>query len=131
MLSLRFRRFWIVTSWTVVIAAFIVCLVPSSMLAPVSLSDKSEHGLGYTALTLWFCGLYPSHSYRRIALSLVGMGILIEILQGLMNLGRHAELLDVVADSVGIVLGLLLAKAGLRNWAQWLESAVKFCFRGA
>ena len=44
-----------------------------------------------------------------IGVGLLVMGIVIEGLQGAMHLGRQADLVDVYANSIGIVCGLLLA----------------------
>ena len=54
-----------------------------------------------------------------IALFLLGVGI--EIGQHLMALGRSAELLDVVADTVGIVLGIVLSLLIRDSWLQRVE----------
>jgi hypothetical protein len=41
-----------------------------------------------------------------------------------MHLGRHADAMDVVANSTGIVAGLALCWLGLGGWAQWVEALV-------
>jgi VanZ family protein len=51
----------------------------------------------------------------------VVFGGLIELAQGMMRMGRHADLLDLVADSVGVVVGLLLALTPLGRWAGFIE----------
>jgi glycopeptide antibiotics resistance protein len=73
-------------------------------------------------MTVWFAGIYPRSRYALIALGLFLMGIVIEWVQGAMNLGRESDLRDVLANSVGIVAGLTLALAWLGGWAQRLES---------
>ena len=73
-------------------------------------------------LALWFAGIYPKSRYPMIGVALLVMGIVIEGLQGAMNLGRQADLRDVYANSLGIVCGLLLALAWLGGWAQRVEA---------
>jgi VanZ family protein len=53
---------------------------------------------------------------------LLAMGIAIEFAQGAMHLGRSADVKDVLANSIGIVIGLILSFAGLGRWAQWIDS---------
>jgi hypothetical protein len=42
-----------------------------------------------------------------------------------MNLGRHSDFRDILANSTGIALGLTLALVGLGGWADRLESLVR------
>jgi VanZ family protein len=123
-LTLRYPRLWLTLGWLAVIFAIVVCLVPANELPQAGLSDKSEHFLAYLLLSLWFGGIYPRASYWRVAISLCLMGILIEFAQGAMQLGRQADVLDVIANSSGIVAGLLLCWMGLGAWPQWVESLV-------
>lgn len=121
MLSARYPRLWLAIGWAMVIAAFIVCLVPGRDLPDTGMSDKSEHFICYATLMLWFAGLYPRARYWIIAGLLLLMGIIIEVAQGAMHLGRSADWHDVVANSIGIVIGLALAYAGLGNWMRWID----------
>jgi len=49
----------------------------------------------------------------KVAVPCVLFGILIELLQWLIPTGRHAELLDILADGVGVALGMILC-----NWVK-------------
>ena len=133
MLPLKYARFWSLASSVVVGAALYTCLAPIEMLAPELglFSDKLEHSVGYVALALWFGGLFPPSRYWAVGLGLLGMGIGVEILQGAMDLGRHADVRDVLANSLGIVAGLLLARVGLGQWAQRLEAYLNDWFERA
>jgi VanZ family protein len=123
MLSLRFPRLWLGLGWLAVALTIVVCLVPNDRLPqPPNLSDKSEHIIAYLLLSVWFGGIYERGRYWAIAAGLVIFGILIEIAQGVMGLGRSADVLDVIADSIGIVAGLMLCWFGLGSWMQWIES---------
>jgi VanZ family protein len=59
--------------------------------------------------------------YPLIAVAMMLFGGAIEIAQGAMNLGRDADILDFVADSVGIVVAMGLLYLGLGGWARWIE----------
>jgi len=41
-----------------------------------------------------------------------------------MGLGRDADVLDFVADSVGITLALILMYLGLGAWTRWVEGLI-------
>ncbi len=83
--------------------------------------DKWAHGIAFLILTLWFCGLYRRESYWRVAIGLLAFGLLIEVCQRMVSY-RTAELFDVAADAVGIVVGLLIAVAGIGGWCLQVET---------
>jgi len=121
MLSVRHARLWRVLSCVVIVAAIIVCLLPARDIPDVGVSDKWEHSVAYVLLTLWFAGLYPRSRYWVIALGLLLMGIAIEFAQADMHMGREGDVHDVIANTAGIAVGIVLALAGLGGWAQWID----------
>jgi VanZ family protein len=122
--DLRFARFWLVFGWVSVIAAFYYSLAPVYALKLPDWNDKVEHCLGYFLLTFWFCGIYPRRSYWKVGLAMLGMGALVEILQGLMQVGRHADVMDLVADAIGIAPALLISLTPLGRWPRWIEALI-------
>ncbi|WBA40726.1 VanZ family protein [Hymenobacter canadensis] len=56
------------------------------------------------------------HAYLIVLLGCVAFGLLIELLQMTMNLGRHGEWSDAISDALGGVIGLGLAYASRRWW---------------
>jgi VanZ family protein len=126
LLALRHPRLWLVSGWILVVLAAVVSIMPLSEMPKMGgISDKLEHAVAYSALALWFAGIYPKSRYPLIGVALLVMGIVIEGLQGAMNLGRHADMRDVYANTLGIVCGLLLALIWLGGWAQRVESWTK------
>jgi VanZ family protein len=121
--DLHYARFWLVFGWLSVATAMFLSLTPVTGLP--EWNDKLEHVAGYFLLTFWFCGIYPRHRYWVVGLAMMGMGILVEILQGAMNLGRQADVRDLVADAIGIAPAILLALTPLRDWPRWIEAVVK------
>jgi VanZ family protein len=77
--------------------------------------------LAFAMLAFWFGSILVRRDLLWLALALVVFGGLIELAQGMMRMGRHADLLDLVADSVGVVVGLLLALTPLGRWAGFIE----------
>jgi VanZ family protein len=126
MLPLRYPRLWLSLGWTAVVFAIVVSLAPAHRLPqPPNISDKAEHFLAYLLLSLWFAGIYPRSRYWIIAIGLCVMGVLIEFAQGAMRYGRQADILDVLANSTGILVALLLCWLWLGGWAQRLESWIE------
>jgi VanZ family protein len=119
--GLRHARAWYVLGALLTLLVVIGSLVPARDLPRLFLSDKLQHLLAYLALALWFGGLMAPRRYLPLALGLLALGAGIEIVQGLMGLGREADWRDFLADALGIGLGLSLCMAGLRHWATWLE----------
>ena len=67
----------------------------------------------------WFRGA----RWWKIFVFLLMFGIVVEIAQYYMNVGRNGDPRDVVANSVGALLGLLFAWMGLARWplfAAWV-----------
>lgn len=76
--------------------------------------DKLEHAAAFAALALLLrCG-WPEIGWRLQAAGLFAYGVAIELIQGLPAIGRTPSLGDVVADCVGVAVGLLLGEAALQ-----------------
>jgi VanZ family protein len=59
-----------------------------------------------------------------IAILMLLFGGGIEIAQGAMGLGRDADIMDFVADSVGVVVALIALYLGLGAWPRWIERLI-------
>jgi VanZ family protein len=126
LLSLRHPRLWLVLGWLLIGGAIIANLMPAHDLPTLGgISDKTEHIVGYAVLSLWFAGIYPRARYPMIGVGLLVMGIVIEGLQGAMHWGRQADLMDVYANTIGIVCGLVLALVWLGGWAMRVEALTR------
>src|SRR5262245_60829857 len=106
LLQLRFPRLWLAVGWILVVAAVVVCLIPN-VPGTAGIGDKKLHFAGYLGLTLWFTGIYPRARYWLIALSLLVMGIAIEVLQSAMQVGRNGDVRDVIANASGVAVGIV------------------------
>jgi len=98
-------------------------LVPSKMVEIVfgNLSDKLEHAGSYAALMAWFGGMFRRSSQLWIGAALVLLGGGLELLQALTPT-RTPDLVDLGADTLGILVGLVLSTTLLNGWCQRIES---------
>ena len=93
--------------WIALISSYVLAIIPQEI-APAfqSLSDKSLHFIAFAVLTLLL-----NLSYRMVwwkpVLYLLFYAVFIEFSQ-MFTPNRCAEWLDIVADAIGIALGLFL-----------------------
>ena len=136
MLSLRYALRWQAASAVLLLLVLASALMPAIWFWPdrvrvenwLAHLDKWAHLLTFAFLAVWFAGQYRRGAYWRIALGLVGFGILIEICQRAVGY-RSAEWLDLGADVIGIVIGLMIGLAGAGGWSQRLEQ--RYVTRGS
>lgn len=129
MLPLRHAHVWRTADVILLLLVLVFALTPAAWFlddAARTISwmrnvDKWLHGLTFLALTLWYAGQYRPRSYWRIAIGLLGFGLFIELCQRMLSY-RTADWLDMGANTVGIVVGLLVAMAGLGGWCLRLEN---------
>ena len=74
--------------------------------------DKVSHLFAYLLLVyLWSSALHQKTTKikaARIAFyGSIALGIILEILQWQLNVGRHFEILDIIANIIGSILGLI------------------------
>lgn len=100
--------------WTLFIASS--CLLPASAFKSFSFDsliqlDKLVHLILYiTFVILWYLA-WPkwkrSYSYVLLVVGIM-YGVLIEILQSEMSLGRSYDIADILANTIGAILGVIL-----------------------
>lgn len=120
--SLRYPRAWLGMGVLIAAAITIACLVPARELPTLGVSDKFEHVLAFFVLAVWFAGVLSRRDFLYLLLALVAFGGGIEIAQGLMGLGREADIRDLLADAAGVLAGILLALTPVGRWAMLVES---------
>lgn len=112
--TLVFRMFW--GLWLSGIA--VLSLLPAKVAITTGWSDKIEHGLAFAALAiLWQLAWPKVRGLLIIALS-VSYGAFIELAQTF-SPGRHADVWDLLADAVGVGLGMFIIHGWKRRvWSQ-------------
>ena len=122
MLELRLRGLWLTAS-VVLVSIVVWGSLQTSVNVPVPGEfDKVEHLGTYGFLTVWFTGLYPRRRDAIIVLALLGLGLSMEIGQYLMGMGRDADPVDMLANAVGVALGLGIARTVTGGWTARVES---------
>lgn len=113
-------RGWWVLGGVLVTVALVVCLMPMPHVpTPYRFGDKIAHMLGHAALAVYFTGLVARPRWWKIFVFLFLFGIVVELLQANMNLGRDGDVRDVLGNVAGALLGLLLGYLGLSKWTGW------------
>ena len=119
-LTHQLRKLWLSIGWLLVGLVIYLSLVSGPLPIDAIARDESTHRLiygiahvlAYGTLMLWFLQLYPVSQRIIIALGLIGLGILLEVLQGLTP-DRMPGYLDILANTLGVFLGWLLGKTRL------------------
>jgi VanZ family protein len=111
--SPRLARFARIALVVAAIGAFTLAILPTAP-GPENMNDKVNHAFAFFVLSgLAYAG-WPRAGAVRIFVLLTAFGGLIEIVQGLDLIGRDADIYDLFADMVGIVIGLVTARLVLR-----------------
>jgi VanZ family protein len=122
--------FW--KSFLLLIILTVGSLMPTDKLpeVPERLSDKHLHFISYALLSmiaLWDASKYfHPHSSSQTTRWIIGValfclfwGAFMEVCQGVFTTNRNMELLDLLANSIGVVLGtgvfLLIFRKSIRN----------------
>jgi VanZ family protein len=109
--------------------ALVVYLSLTSKPVAIGLSfpyqDKVFHTFAYFVLMTWFAQIYH-HRFQRnlIAIMLVVLGVMLEYLQSF-DSNRFYEFADMLANSTGVVLGLLVTLTGVKNCLLKFEKVIR------
>jgi VanZ family protein len=122
---LKHRHFWLTGGWLLIGLVVYLSLTPHP---PTLLSfpnaDKLEHGFAYGSLALWFCQIYLSARSRMVTIAvLIGLGVGLEFVQGWTGY-RFFEVWDMVANSIGVLIGFLLVRTPLGRLFVSIEAAL-------
>ncbi len=130
MLTLRYARRWQIAGILLLVTVLALALIPPDWLWRDGrhlsvVSDKWLHGITFTALAIWFSGQYAPRAYWRLIAGLAVFGLLIELTQRMLTY-RTADWMDLIADLIGLGVGMAIALAGAGGWClrfeEWLEN---------
>lgn len=112
MKKLKYQNFWLFIGLLQVVVTYYLCLIPSGHgPPPMEHLDKIVHFSIYTTLCFWFNTSLSLNKSIPVFFSLLLMGISIELLQKLTPT-RSFDLLDIVANFLGLIAGYFLALKG-------------------
>jgi len=101
----------------------VLSLLPGDVVpSPFAHADKLEHIAAYAVLSVLWAGtlsawrVAPGPVWSIAALSAFGFGLVIELLQGVMQLGRIADCGDLLANALGILLGYVVFRRMCRRF---------------
>jgi hypothetical protein len=122
LLPLRFPKLWSVLGWLLVAAVIVGSLIPGPALEVVDadINDKVMHASAYCVLMVWFAGFYARTLYPLIAAVLLGLGIGLDLLQGLTET-RTFDWHDIGMNCAGVIVGLIASLLLLGGWCQRVE----------
>lgn len=123
---LKYRRVWMACGWLLIALVVYLSLTPQPP-APLTFdnSDKLEHGFAYATLSFWLCQIYVSAKSRaRVMAGLIGLGVSLEYVQGWTGY-RSFDVLDMQADSIGVLLGWLLVFTPLGRLLAYIENCLR------
>ncbi len=88
---------------------------------PSSFGDKVNHSIAYGFLMIWFGQMLFSTRYcLLLAVCLVGLGMAMEFIQGTLPY-RWFDPMDGVANSVGVLFGMVALWCGIGGVFRWTE----------
>lgn len=131
MLPLRYAVRWQLASFLMLTTVLAAALMPAFWLwsdKAQALSwfenfDKWLHGITFLVLSIWFSGLYRKGAYGKLGLGLLAFGLFIEACQAMVSY-RTADWIDVAADAIGIIIGLVVGIAGTGGWCLRVEERI-------
>jgi VanZ family protein len=113
---LRRGRTWLALWLLAIVVLVVVCLLPGSDMPQLSVSDKLEHALAFLLLSSAAVQLFlRGKPLAIVVLGLLALGVAIELAQALLTTSRMMEAGDVVADAVGVAIGIVSAWTPLRD----------------
>ena len=117
-------------SWWLGIGVLMLLTVAALLLLPMrgpdfapAYTDKLVHTLVFCILMTWFSGILKPRYRWAIFAGLLLFGTSMEWLQSLVY-WRSAEVLDLLFNVIGLLIGWALARAGMAGWTQRLESGL-------
>lgn len=85
----------------------LLALIPSTSIPKAfQFWDKAQHALAYSILSIMGCFAFPQR-LRPVFFGLITHGVIIEIMQGALTSTRFGDPLDLLADGIGVLIGVI------------------------
>lgn len=123
--SLILFPFWLTVGVCLIALVVFLSLTPKPPhLVDFTMGDKVGHALAYAVLTGWFGQLYRGRwPLVLFALGFISLGVAMEYLQ-MWGGERDFEYADMLADTIGVVIGGLLTISMFRDTLNRVEKSL-------
>ncbi len=107
--------FWRLALLAAIVIAVTMALLPKPPHLPIDrFGDKFEHMLAFATMAILASFAYPAVPLLRIGERLSFLGALIEVCQSIPALGRDCDIRDWFADTLAVIVVLLIVRLGRR-----------------
>ena len=96
--------------WAAACFAFVMAVLPHPPQVPGEPNDKVQHITAFATLALLGSFAYPRTALLRLLAGLSLFGAFIEVVQAIPVLHRDTDVLDWLADTVAVVVMLLIVR---------------------
>lgn len=114
--------FLLAVLWTSIVTVLSLVTISSEVGSTIKIEYKDKYvhfAFYFVFVVLWYQYLNNKLTKRRTQLivlfSAIGYGVLMEICQGLFTTTRAADILDVLANSIGAIIGILVVSTLYKN----------------
>ena len=118
--DLQFKSYWLLIAWLSLAFNLILSVIPVPLTIPINQLDKALHVMMYVVPASLFGGAYLNRPVARTILGLLVFSSFIEAIQYWLP-WRSGEWLDLLANLVGISIGIAIASRA-RRFMRWLEA---------
>lgn len=105
------RNAYVIALFLTLLIAYLSLSNPIQIKIPLKITflDKIFHATAYFGLTMsWLFALKNISKYKLVGIILFFYGILLEFLQGTYTNNREKDIYDIVANSIGILIAMLI-----------------------
>jgi len=118
---LKYTKLWLCLGILLIALIWYLSLTPDPPDTGIDNGDKFGHFFAYSLLMVWFAQIYIQLKQRLwLMLVFIMMGVLLEVLQS-MTATRTYSYADMLANSSGILIGLLLSLGPMARLLQQFE----------
>lgn len=110
---------WVPVFWAALLFSFVMAILPQPPGLPGG--DKFWHMVAFLVLAGLGAAAYPARPLWRTGIALSCYGALIELVQAIPALGRHADFRDWLADTIAAAAALCVVTA--IRWAKESSAA--------